>query len=499
MASRSASVATLAAMLLAATNASANLIHRYLMEDGMGTTITDSVGTANGTAKSVDGGTGGWATGKFGGAWSSLANGFASFPSTGIPSTQGSFVQWVRVATGAAIWSDPLATHVQDPDHSWHNPMRVEINSANVPYVYAIPNGQPGGTDATIATSVPFRDYLWHQLVTTYDAAANETVFYVDGVRRGSSIYITDGLVTRATWRLGRREETSGSRAAALYDSTAVYDNVLTPEEVNTLFYRSYDGVTLNNVPAFSPGLRHFYPMATNANDTWDGYHGTVTGGAWVPDNPPHNAGGWQKTADAQNVILPMRVNLFEGTFEGWVKSGTNAADWSNPLATAIRAINEPDGRDSMRLEVTTGTTYIFDSPGAGTVNANFDTTDGQWHLIAFSYEDGESVKLYIDGLLRGESPGLYDVLLAYDRNLTILGSRTASEVTNWRGTVGTLAYYDFALTEADVASHWQNGISELLSNAIPEPATLSLLLVGLGAGLVRRRTRKVRRANGGS
>lgn len=352
-----------AGMALLGANASGALIHLYLMDDGSGTTITDSVGTAHGTARSMDGGTGGWAAGKFGGAWSSLSNGFLSFPSTGIPGAQGTYVTWVQIATGAGNWSNPLATHVQDPDHSWFNPMRAEVTDAGRLNVYGIPDGQPGGTNKAIVGNVPIRDNLWHQVAITYDGAANTTTLYFDGVARGTNVYSLNGLVVRTLWRLGRREEGSGTRCAALYDNTAVYSNVLTPQEVNTLFYRSYDGATLTNVPGFSPGLRHFYPMAANANDTWDGYHGTVTGGTWVADNPPHNSGGWQKTADAHNVVLPMRVNLLEGTYEGWFKSLTTAADWSNPLATSIRATNESLARDSMRLEVTSTNTYIFGTP----------------------------------------------------------------------------------------------------------------------------------------
>ncbi|HUT35350.1 MAG TPA: LamG-like jellyroll fold domain-containing protein [Planctomycetota bacterium] len=340
--------------------------------------------------------------------------------------------------------------------------------------------------------------------MTTYDAATGIANLYVDGVPRGSAVYASSDANLAATWRLAtKREDGSAGRCEGTYDNSAVYNDALTPEQVNALFYRAYDGVTTTNLPAFSSGLRHFHPMATNANDTWDGYNGTVTGGSWVVDNPPLNAGGWRKTANTNNVVLPMRVNLLEGTYEGWFKSSASAPDWSNPLATSIRATNEAHPSDSMRIEVTsttnTNNTYIFDSPGAGTVTANFDTTDGLWHLIAFTYKDGESVKLYIDGLLRGESPGVYDVLLAYDRNLTMLGSRTASATTDWRGTVGTVAYYDFALSDADIAFHWQYGISEVLSTVIPEPATLSLLLVGLGAGLVRRRSRRVRQATGGN
>jgi len=108
--------------------------------------------------------------------------------------------------------------------------------------------------------------------------------------------------------------------------------------------------------------------------------------------------------------------------------------------------------------------------------------------LLALRYQDGEPVQLYIDGSLAGQSPGNYDPLLAYDRGFTMLGSRTASGATGWRGTVGTLAYFNVALSADTLRRHYQGGIPLVA----PEPATLAVWsLLGTLAALAASRRRR--------
>jgi hypothetical protein len=258
--------------------------------------------------------------------------------------------------------------------------------------------------------------------------------------------------------------------------------------------------VSPGTISPYSALQRHYYTFGPESHpapgtvlDSQGGYDGTVTGGTWVADNPPENAGGWRKTANGNNVSIPVRVNLLEGTYEGWFKTDASTPDWQNPLATSIRDVNEAHADDSMRIEIVNSATYgydtrVYDAPGAGSLSTGVSTADGLWHLLALRYKDGEPVQLYIDGSLAGQTGGNYSALLAYDRGFTMLGSRAASGANGWRGTVGTLAYYNVALSADTLWRHYQGGIPLVA----PEPSTLLIWsLVGTLAVLVLPRRRR--------
>ncbi len=477
-------------ILLVVTEGRSAIVHRYQFEDGSGTTVADSVGTDHGTIRNA-GGTGSWTTGRFGGAWDGTASGFVSVPSTGVPTNRGSFVQWVKVDSGANNWSDPLTTPFVDSDYAPY-PMRMEVGNTGALNVWGIPNNSSGY--GTIETASPIRDGAWRQLVLTYDQAANRAVVYVDGRSAGSASYDPTGATVNPTWLMGARIETGNDRCSAVYDSAAVYDHALTYWEVWDVYQATSDGVTQGNDLAVAPGPgpQHYYAFAAADRavaymepDLRSGYDALVRGGVWSGDNPPQNTGAWQKASEGDEVILPMAVDLTQGTYEGWFKSETTSRDWSNPLATAIRNINDPQPNDSMRIELTSGDTHIYDAPGAGSIHTGIDTTDGQWHLLSLTYAEGEHVQLFIDGVLAGESSGNYNAAEAIDRGYDVLGMRSAGNGGGWRGSVGAFAYFDRVLSDSEILAHFQTGIP------VPEPSAFVLACLGLLAVIARARRRR--------
>jgi hypothetical protein len=470
----------LAAILILAVSGDlhAAVVHRYLFEDAAGTAVADSVGATQGTIVDA-GGTGSWTTGRFGGAWDATVGGYVSLSSTDLAATRGSFVQWVKVAPSATDYSDTLTSHIIDPDYTPY-PMRLEVYSSSMATFWGIPNGTTGYN--SITSSVPVRNDTWHQWVLTFDQSSNAAVAYMDGRRVGSTTYNPTGAVLNPTWLIGARHEGGSGRCKAVYDNAAVYNHALSAAETWELYRIADDGVSLGSGPTPADGRRHYYgfdgPTAGPGvvRDLQSGYDGMVTGGLWTADNPPKNGGAWRKTAGGDEVLLPTVVDLAKGTYEGWFKSETTTGDWTNPLATAIRDSAEAHAADSMRIELTTTNTYIFDTPGAGNITANVDTTDGLWHLLSLTYENGAKVKLYVDGILRGQTGGNYDLARATDRGYDVLGARNQGAGGGWRGSVGTLAYFNRALSDAEILAHYQTGIP------FPEPSALTLAALGLAA-----------------
>ncbi len=476
-----------AILVVVSVSTQAAITHRYLMDDGAGTTTGDSVGSDDGTIRS-SGGTGSWTTsGRFGSAWDGTTSGFISVPSAGVSTTAGSFVQWVKISTTAADWSNPLTTQTIDPDYLPY-PMRAELTNTGLAQFYGIPNGAGGHN--SFATTTAVKDDTWHQWITTYDHGANAFRAYIDGVQVGSTGYNNTGITVNPTWLMGARSEGGNSRCSAVFDNTAVYDHALSKVEIWELSRIATDGVTLGSRPVQSyQGQQHLYTFGPESHpqddvvlDRRSGYTGMVDGGIWTSEDPPKNSGAWTKSGNGDQIMLPTKVDLNQGTYEGWFKSEESSSNWTNPFTTAIRRFNEPHANDAMRIEVTDSNTYVFDGPGTGTLDTGVDTTDGQWHLLTLTYQDGQHVKLFIDGVLEGESPSNYDAAQATNRGYDMLGIRDLDWSNGWRGSVGTFAYYNEVLSDAVILGHFTDGIP------VPEPTSLALFALGLLLLATRRR-----------
>ncbi len=188
--------------------------------------------------------------------------------------------------------------------------------------------------------------------------------------------------------------------------------------------------------------------------------------------------------------------------------------------------------------------------PGAGGPDVN----DGEFHHIVAISEAGVSTRYWVDGELAGTG-GTPDITLPNTSNRVRIGDNPSTNNREWEGFIDDVAIWNRVLTEDEIASLWSSGngnaISDLLitnapgdfngdevvdiadyeimvSNfnslgsfedgdfdfngrinlkdfvafveafnaggnaaAVPEPSSAILLLLGLAAGLVWRRTRK--------
>lgn len=111
-------------------------------------------------------------------------------------------------------------------------------------------------------------------------------------------------------------------------------------------------------------------------------------------------------------------------------------------------------------------------------------TRDGNYHHVVVTFDSGNDVNFYLDGVLRQTVLGTLPARSS-PFDLTI-GRNPVGVLEPWNGSIDEVAIYSYVLSGAQVQNHFQAGIT-----AIPEPASLTLFGLGtiglLSYGLHRR------------
>ncbi|MCA9263844.1 MAG: LamG domain-containing protein [Planctomycetales bacterium] len=95
----------------------------------------------------------------------------------------------------------------------------------------------------------------------------------------------------------------------------------------------------------------------------------------------------------------------------------------------------------------------------------------GEWHHVVGSFENG-LLTVWIDGALVGTADTGEQPTTLQDAGATLfIGSTRDGSAFNWKGFIDDVAFYDYALSEQQIAAHIR---------AIPEPASGLTLAAGL-------------------
>jgi Concanavalin A-like lectin/glucanases superfamily len=116
---------------------------------------------------------------------------------------------------------------------------------------------------------------------------------------------------------------------------------------------------------------------------------------------------------------------------------------------------------------------------------------NGNWHHVVATYDSTTGAKrIAIDGVFVYSATFSAGTLINSTAGQTTIGGRPPSGSESFTGGVDEVAYYQRALSDAEVTSHYTNfaaGRSYFASVTAPEPGTLALALLG-SVCLIRRR-----------
>jgi hypothetical protein len=222
--------------------------------------------------------------------------------------------------------------------------------------------------------------------------------------------------------------------------------------------------------------------------------------------------GGANTTLSYNAALNPASASPF--TVEFWAKPSVDPGDASGPSPVFNRVSSgNRSGWVFFQRSATTGWNFNMYNGSGSTVGFSLTGgayTVGSWTQVVAVW-NGTSPSLYVNGALATSTPSGPGGYNASTAAILSLGAYDTGS-NPFSGSVDEFAFYNTALTPSQIAAHFTaassttpgaysslvlgDGAVEYLSNTtpVPEPATASLVTVGLvGAGLLQRR-RAVRR-----
>ncbi len=144
---------------------------------------------------------------------------------------------------------------------------------------------------------------------------------------------------------------------------------------------------------------------------------------------------------------------------EAWVKaSSADASDCVHTYAQLCDAYRLHDYGFELFMNTSGSIAGLADTPTQPpTFYPVMSTTrlaDSQWHYIVL-VRDMSSLTLYVDGAANASTP-VHEQGITTDRYGVTIGNDTVCNCTGWRGSLAEVAFYNYALTAAQVAAHYQ-------------------------------------------
>lgn len=253
-------------------------------------------------------------------------------------------------------------------------------------------------------------------------------------------------LDEEAPLHIGSRNQVSGNTFSGKIDEVRMYNRALSQSEINTIYFENID-----------PTLVAFYPFNGNANDeSYYSNNGIVDGAQLTADrfgipNSAYEFDGLDdiiRVVDNPNLyfeddfsfnvwVYPTSIKSHTILVKGPVVSGSTEA----PFEVGLSGIEE----NVFKITTQTDETYLYSDVGYQL---------NKWQMFT-AIRDGETMRLYLNGVLLNESEILGELL---DEEAPLhIGSRNQVIGNTFLGKLDDVRLYNRVLTQQEISNFAQN------------------------------------------
>jgi len=232
-----------AGVVLSAPSSFGVLVAHYTFDEGAGTTAADSATADGAQDAATNQGTVGWTTGLVGGALDLPGNASMQIVDPLGPGTTAfTITAWVNLDDAPAYDGIFSARNV-----NWG--LNVNQTGTGLAFDYRFDNSPGGGSSGLDSPGGSATVDRWHHLAMTWitDGANSTGKIYLDGVKLGPEAIDTslvyDAWDVNDRWNIGDDPCCGGRELNAQLDDLAVWDEVLTDQQITNIYNGGLAGV----------------------------------------------------------------------------------------------------------------------------------------------------------------------------------------------------------------------------------------------------------------
>ena len=311
--------------------------------------------------------------------------------------------------------------------------------------------------NASVSTS-SLSTGTWYHLVGIYDDSVGEVRFYLNGDQKGNDSTGRPNSSSGQNSLMAEAENDRRYRNGKLTD-VRIYNRVLSEPEIKALFNEGnvvQSGVLKKekDVPGQSEGGISRYKLNRNTDDSWGDNHGTNNGADLTATGVYGQAAEFNGSGDYIQTDTWNNLGFGDNavhTISLWLNPNDVSSNYQRVFGTQKNNAGFVlfENLDSAgQLEM-----FYGDGSTVSRLEANDVLKQGNWVHVAVSYDDNNSFRLYVNGLLYGEKSNSYT---GSSNNLNF-GTDVSSQAY-LDGKIDDVRIYDKALTPVQVEKLYHKG-----------------------------------------